>query len=404
VSETCTWAAAFHVHNPELQDDPYPRFEELRQHCPVARSEVAGGFYVFSRYDDVHHILQHPEVFSSTANTVPPVIDEIGPAIPTQIDPPEHTRYRQILAPAFTPNAVRRIEGSIRATAIRLLEPIAARGRCDFLAEFAVPFPCEIFVELMGLPTDDLPMFLAWKDEILRAGTSADREVMLRVMNGVRADLFAYLGAEYDRRSAAGIDEEDLIGALMRTGPDGEAPLDRDEFLRTSRLIFLAGLDTVTAQLGLAVDRLASDLRLRDELVRDPSLIPSAVEELIRYDSIVSMARKVVQPTEVGGQRLEPGDMVMVLLGSADRDEAHFDRPDEIDLHREANRHLGFGAGPHRCIGSHLARLELVVALEEIHRVLPTYRLDPDRPVRRHLGYVRGVDDLHLLLDPRTTA
>jgi cytochrome P450 len=363
----------------------------------VGWSEVMGGFWVVSRFEDCHYVLQHHDLFSARYNTVPPAqFTALGPDIPTHIDPPEHGKYRTILNPALSPDVAASLEPQMRQLVTQLLDPIVENGRCDFLEELAVPYPSQIFVRLMGLPPLDIGMFLDWKDQILR---THDPEGVRRVWDTVKVRLVEYFGAIYDRRSELDDPGQDLIGRLIRARYNGERPLTRDEFVRISCLVWGAGLDTVTAQLSLAIHYLGTHPDRRDELVADPGLIPSASEELLRYDSLVNDCRVATADVELGGQLIKAGDTVMLLYGAAGRDPEQFPNPNEVDFRRFPNRHLGFGGGAHRCVGSHLARLELRVAMEEIHRRIPTYRVDPSHPVERHFGYVRGIGSLHLVMD-----
>jgi cytochrome P450 len=191
---------------------------------------------------------------------------------------------------------------------------------------------------------------------------------------------------------------DDMIGKMLKARYAGERLLTLNEFVGMACLVWGAGLDTVTAQLSLAMLNLATDTSLRDRLVEDPGLIPSAIEELIRFDGIVNQCRVATQDVELSGVLIRKGDRVNVMTGASGRDPQQFADPESLDFTRPANRHFGFGAGAHRCVGSHLARLELRVALEEIHRRMPTYRIDPAQPPMRHFGLVRGVDRLHLVV------
>jgi cytochrome P450 len=391
------FARGFHLYNAELQDDPYPLVDQLRSKCPVAHSEQFGGFWVVTRYADCRFVLQHPELFSSVQNIVPDTrTTEIGPDIPTQVDPPDHPKYREILNPLLSPRVVAALQPRMRALVIELLDPIVAAGRCDFLNDFAVPFPSLIFVPLMGLPESDLDMFLDWKNKILH---TFDPEEKRKNFQTVNAELQAYFTNVFHERKRRGDPGDDLVGNLVKARFDGERPLGLEEFVGMSTLLWGAGLDTVTAQLALAIYHLATHPQLRDQLVADPSLVPGAVEELMRFDSLVNDCRKATQDIQLGDATIKAGDMVMVMYGAAGRDPKQFPDPYTLDFSRHPNPHFGFGGGIHRCAGSHLARMELRIAMEDIHTRMPGYRLDPDKPVARHFGYVRGLDSLHLVID-----
>ena len=390
------FARGFHLYNDELRDDPYPVIDRLRAQCPVARSDLLGGFWVVTRYQDCRFVLQNHALFSSVQNIVPDIrMTTLGPDIPTQIDPPDHGKYRQILNPLLSPRAVAPVEPRMRALATELIDVIAAAGRCDFLADFAVPFPSLIFVPLMGLPESDLGTFLDWKNKILHTTDEAQRAEIFETVN---AELQAYFTAVFHERRRRADPGDDLVGQLAQARFDGERLLSLEEFVGMACLLWGAGLDTVTAQLSLAIHHLATHPDLRDELAADLALVPTAIEELMRFDSLVNDCRKATADVEIGGKTIKAGDMVMVMYGAAGRDPEQFPDPYRLDLRRYPNRHFGFGGGIHRCAGSHLARLELRVAMEEIHARMPRYALDPDRPAERHFGYVRGLDRLHLVL------
>ncbi len=392
------WVRTLHPSSPDLRADPYPYYAQLRAECPVAHSEVGAGFWVLSKYDDIQYVLQHHELFTSSRGVTvdPATFTSLGPDIPTHIDPPEHTRYRKLMNPWFRPALVETMEPGMRESAIELIKPVVGQRSWDFLNDFAVPFPSAIFVALMGLPASELPMFLVWKEQLLRATTP---EELGEAFTTVKVDLREYFEQIYDERVAQPEPGDDLIGTLIAARLDGERPLDRSEFVRTACLMWGAGLDTVTSQLSLAMTYLGANPHKRDELVADPARIPNAVEELMRYESLVSECRVATQDVQIRDTTIREGDVVWLLFGSAGRDEDQFTEADEVDFDRSPIRHLGFGGGVHRCLGSHLARAELRIAMEEIHRLVPTYRLDPDVPPEAHSGYVRGVDRLQLLID-----
>lgn len=397
IFDAAEFARGFHLYNAELQDDPYPLVDQLRQQCPVAHSEQFGGFWVVSRYEDCRYVLQHPELFSSLQNVIPhSQTTKLGPDIPTQVDPPDHGKYRLILNPLLSPRVVNALLPRMRELVGEFIDDIVAAGRCDFLADFAVPYPSLIFVPLMGLPESDLDMFIDWKNKILH---TFDVDEKSKVFATVNAELQAYFTEIYHDRRRRTDPGDDLVGNLVKARFAGERPLTLEEFVGMSTLLWGAGLDTVTAQLALAIHHLATHPELRDQLVNDPSLVPGAVEELMRFDSLVNDCRKSTQDIELGGQAIKAGDMLMVMYGAAGRDPEQFPDPYSLDFTRHPNPHFGFGGGIHRCAGSHLARAELRVAMEEIHKRMPGYRLDESQPVSRHFGYVRGLDSLHLLVD-----
>jgi cytochrome P450 len=347
-------------------------------------------FYLVTRMADIRDTCQRPDVFSNSAIQV----DNPDPEyklIPEMLDPPEHGKWRKLLGPLFSPGAVDAMESNIRARFTEILDTVAPRGRCDYVADVALRFPNTIFLELMGMPIEDADQFQQWETAMVHAPDTSHPSFMAAV-NEV-TQYFAGLVAE--RCKSPG---DDLVSRAAGWTIDGE-PITEGDLLSFCLLMFQAGLDTVTAQLTYAMYYLATNPADQARIVADPSLIRSANEELLRYYSIVAPSRKVMQDTEVAGCPVKKGEMVLLPLSSANRDPAEFDRADEVILDREPNRHLAFGAGPHRCLGSHLARLELEVAMQLWHERIPQYRLDPDIPVKEHAGGLVGLNNLPLLWD-----
>lgn len=374
---------------------PHAVYARLRAELPVARQSFIGN-PVISRYEDVMWALRHPEIFSSEMDLEMALGTE-RPMIPQQIDPPRQTRFRKLLDPLFSRKRMQALEPGIRRHARDLIDGFADRGSCEFHREFAVPLPCTAFLHLLGLPPEELGLFLELKDGIIRPPAPPDEAAELRRETGRR--IYAYFDRALDERVAR--PREDLLTWLTTTELDGRK-LTREEMLDICFLLLLAGLDTVTATLGCSIAFLASNPEHRRRLVEDPTRIDAAVEELLRYETpVTAVPRLLKQDVEVAGVRLEKGQLVTLLLGAANTDEDRFPEADRVDFDRERNKHIAFGAGPHRCLGSHLARMELRVALEEWHRRIPEYRIAPGEiPIYtpgirevRHLPLVFGAGD-----------
>jgi cytochrome P450 len=350
---------------------------------------------VVSRYEDVCWAFRHPEVFTSAGGN-----GNLGeqPLIPLELDPPEHTKYRRLLSPEFVPREIAKLEPEVRRIVRGLIDGVATRGSCDFHQEVATPLPSEIFLTLMGLPADDLPHFLRWRDESIRPAVApGDFEGAQRIR-----DRSAHEISEYFRGAIARCREtpsDSLLSRIVHSTIDGE-PLSETELLGMSHLLLLGGLDTVTATLDCMVSFLATHPEHRHQLVDDPSLIPAAVEELLRWLSpVMVVPRSMKEDFEMGGVELQAGDSVMLAIGAANGDESEF--PDvEVDFHRQSNRHVAFGGSNHSCLGAHLARLELRVALEELHRRIPDYRIPEGTELHFSPG-IRQADPLPLEFDPR---
>jgi len=388
----------FDIHDDGLTPKVYERYAELQRECPVAWSEHHGGHWVLTRYADIHEVNRCPETFSNNPVAIPPNLGQDQPLIPLEIDPPEHTAYRQILTPLFSPARMQAMEPQIRRLVNDLIDGFAARGHCDLIEEFARPLPTAVFLGLMGWPQDDAPRLLKWTYDIIEGKPGGTDEESNEVRTAAGFEVYTYFAELLDQAYESPGD--DIISQLTRSQFDRERELSQFEILNIVFIVMLGGLHTVTGTLGNSIIHLAEHPDLRDRLVRHPELTASAVEELLRWESIVAPARRVTAPVEIGGVRMEPGDRVLLALGSAGRDPEEFPDADKVILDRDPNRHLAFGSGPHRCLGSHLARVELRVALEELHRRLPDYALDPAEPPILKLHQVKGVDRLTLRFTP----
>jgi cytochrome P450 len=317
--------------------------------------------------------------------------------IPQQIDPPAQTKYRKILDPRFSKKRMLELAPDVRRHANELIDGFVARGECEFDREFAVPLPCTAFLSLMGLPQSELPRFLRIKDMIIRPQTlmenpTAEGAQELRKEAG--RQIYAFFGDVIDQRTRQ--PGTDMVSYLLQTEIDGQR-LSREDILDVSFLLILAGLDTVTATLGCNIAYLAANPEQRRRIVAKPAAIPGAVEELLRWETPVTAVPRIVkQEVEVHGVKLKKGEMVTLLLGASNVDAAEFEGPEQVDFARERNKHLAFGGGPHRCLGSHLARMELEVAMRVWHERIPEYRIKPGEMPRYSAG-IREVQYLPLV-------
>ena len=372
--------------------DPQSIYNMLREHSPVLRTEQGGT--MIARHEDVEFALRHAELFSSDMDAIS--IGNVRPLIPLQINPPEHVKYRRLLDPLFAPKQVALLENDVRKLSNQLIDDFIDTGECEFNGAFAIPLPCTVFLRLLGLPLEDLDLFLQFKNNIIRPETR-DQEEYEKIQAETGQQIYAYFDKVLDERERQ--PRDDMLTGFLEADVDGNR-LTREDILDICYLFLLAGLDTVTASVGCMVSYLAQHPEQRQRLVDDPSQIPGAVEELLRWETPVpGVPRVVAEDVELGGEHLEPGERVTVLLGSANIDEHGFPEPENVDFERPANRHLAFGGGVHRCLGSHLARLELRVALEQLHERIPDYSIKPGEEPQYTMG-IRAVEHLPLVFTP----
>jgi cytochrome P450 len=375
--------------DPEMAAHPQPVFKAIRATDPVLAVEGVG--VVLARKAEIDEAFRHPEIFSSNMAAID--LKNIRPLIPLQIDPPAHKEYRKILDPIFAPREMAKLEEPLTALVNDLIDGFVDRDAIDFAAEFSVPFPSQVFLTLLGLPLGELPRFLAMKDGIIRpdqvTGAAWGSDEMHDHQRATALSIYDYFEEILDERTAERRD--DLLSRFLDTEVDGRK-LSREDILDICFLFLIAGLDTVTATLDCMFAFLAEHPDHRRQIVEDPSVIPAAIEELLRWETpVMGVARVAVEETSLGGCPIHEGDQVMVMLGSANTDEAEFADADEVRFDRETNRHLAFGGGVHRCLGSHLARLELRVAMREWHRRIPHYSITPGESLRYTSG-IRSID------------
>jgi cytochrome P450 len=380
--------------DPKTANAPHDTYRKLRAERVVRVIGFGGIPTVYiSSYDEAFWALRHPEIFSSAPEAIS--IGQEHPLIPLQVDPPDHAKYRRFLDPEFSPKRIAELEADAAGIVNGLIDGFIDGGRCDVHEEFATPLPSAIFLRLMGLPSSDLPMFLRWRDDTIRPNVDPhDFEAAVAVREQVGRDITTYFDAALDEQQRS--PGEGLMARIAH-GRVEDRPLTRGEQLGICHLLLLGGLDTVTATLDCEFAYLARHPDERARLVADPALTAGAVEELLRFESPVMMVVRVIkQDYELAGVQLYAGDHAVILIGASNCDDDQFGDAHVVNFAREANRHVAFGAGPHRCLGSHLARLELRVALEQWHRRIPDYRIADGVEVRYSSG-IRQAERLPLV-------
>jgi hypothetical protein len=369
-------------------------WDDLREHCPIAHTERWGGSWLPTTYADVTAIARDVEHFSSrSVGVVPPPEDEPGslPAgvPPISADPPEHTWTRRLLLPWFSNDRVAEYEVYTRQLCRSLVDDLATRRRGDAAAEYAQQIPVRIIGLVLGVPDEMSDTFTGWVRDILEFAHDTARR------SAARTELISYFAGEMETRR--GGDGTDLISTLLRTEHEG-APVSDAHILGTVALTLVAGVDTTWSAIGSALWHLASHEDDRRRLVAHPELIPTAIEELLRAYSPVTMARIVASDVEVSGCPMHEGERVLLNFPAANRDPEAFPQADVVQIDREVNRHVAFGAGIHRCAGSNLARMELRVAVEEWLARFPDFELDPKGEVTWAGGQVRGPRSIPVVL------
>jgi cytochrome P450 len=374
--------------NPEIVACPQPVYHRLQNECPVLETPVG---VVISRHEDVVFALRHPEIFTSDMDAIH--LGNDRPLIPLQINPPDHLKYRKLLDPLFAPREINKLESEVRGLANDLIDAFVDAGEVEYSEAFAIPLPCTVFLALMGLPQAELAHFLELKDNLIRPPGGFGAEEGFAVQRRTAVEIYDYFQRAIDERRAA--PRDDLITRFTQAEVEGYR-LSDEEILDICFLFIMAGLDTVTASLGCSMAYLAQHPEQRRELIADPGLVAGAVEELLRWEGVVpGAARYIAQDVELDGQPLKAGTPAHIIISAANVDPAEFPDPDVVDFHRADNRHLAFGGGIHRCLGSHLARLELRVSIEEWHRRIPEYEITPgDAP--RYISGLRAVEYLPL--------
>lgn len=401
MSAEIDWASFRHS-DPVYSADPTPVCKAMLD-AGVVRSDAWHGFWILSSYEHVLYAYQNPEIFTSYPNNIPAAdpdaegsgLGSVGRLIPIEIDLPDHTGYRRILADPFSPAAVAKFEPFVRERTAELVAPILERGHGEFISEFTAQLPSEIWCKMMGVPISDATNALDWAYKIFHGDPSAeDTGMEIRAQAGM--EIYMYLGGLVEERKQNPGD--DLISYLLASSFNNERELSLEEILNTAFFILGAGLDTTKGQLGFAMLYMASHPEERRRIVEDPSIIRLAIEELLRAHAPVTPGRTLSEDIEIGGVKMRKGEHVLLVPPAANLDTDAFPDPDTIDLTRQPNRHLAFGAGIHRCTGSHLARMTLRAAMEEIHRLMPEYHLDPSKQTAYAPWPVRGVEELHLVV------
>jgi len=394
----------FNPIGPEALSNPYPAYKALREQRPVHWNELFEA-WVFTRFEDVDAVLMHPD-FSAERNRarnrfsemVRQQQEQFGPfaQAPTMLtsDPPEHTRLRRLVSKAFTPRAVEDLRPRIREIVRGLLDGLEGRTEFDLVEEIAYPLPVIVIAELLGVPPEDRADFKRWSDDVVATlgGPFVSPAVIERARTSI-AELVAYMSGFIAERRAR--PRNDLISGLIAAEDNGQV-LSEMEIFTTTILLLIAGNETTTNLIGNAMYSLLTHPDQLELLRSDPSLMPSAVEELLRFNGPVQATGRVAKKDiEIGGVTVKEGQVALVLLGSANHDPAKFPDPERLDLRRNPTDHLAFGDGIHFCLGAPLARAEAQITFEELLARYPNLELAGE-PTWGGTFIIRGAKKLPL--------
>ena len=381
------WATDFSHLEPEWSADPYPIQDDLRQRCPIARTDRFGGGWLPTRYEDVAAIAHDTERFSSRSiimsNFRPPrELAPVGVTPPISSDPPFHHDARKLLLPAFTRSAVTNQEPSTRALCHSLIDAFEGRDVVDAAADYAQHIPMRVIADMLGFPQQDAPRFRGFVENALEGINLPVNERLARM-----AMLFDYLLEQIHGHIEN--PREDLTTFLINAELHGRK-LEPSHVAGTMALLLIAGIDTTWSAIGASLWHLAKTPGDRRRLGAEPGLLPTAAEEFLRAYAPVTMARLVKKGMHWRGVDMQADDWILLSFPAANRDPAQFDRAGEVVIDREVNQHAAFGLGIHRCIGSHLARMELRTALEVWLRRIPEFTLEDPSAVTWSAGQIRG--------------
>ena len=376
------WTTDFDILDPDWMRDPYVIFDDLRERCPVAHTERFNGAYLPVRYADIREIAYDTDSFSSRIVVLreqnPP---ERGGGPPLTSDPPRHRIARRALLPAFTPQAIDKLVPKTRAVCQELISAFADKGGCDGAVEYSQHVPVKMIAHMLGVKHADEDKFRDWVHGVFQTGITDDAALQTAL-----SEMTEYFRAQLpERRQNPG---DDLVSVLLAGRYEDGRPFTENHVLGSLRVLLLGGVDTTWSAIGSTLWHFATHDEDRQRIAREPGLLPIAIEEMLRAYSPVSMAREVVKDATVGGCPFQAGQKVLLAFPAANRDPSVFVDADKVIIDRKENRHVAFGLGIHRCIGSNLARMEMLVAAEEFMRRIPEFHLDGE--VEWSTGTVRG--------------
>jgi cholest-4-en-3-one 26-monooxygenase len=392
----------------EAGGPPYELFKHLRTESPVHWNDMPGdvGVWAITRYKDVFDVSLDQKTFSSQRSgailrTMEPDEYEVQKGLLINMDPPFHTKHRRLVSAGFAGKVIRNLEQNVRDVTTAILDEVTPLGACDFVDRVSAELPLQVIVEMVGVPKADRRKILDWTNTMIAFDDPEYGGASALAGQMAAAELFMYANelAEDREKNPRG----DVVSLLMQAEVDGER-LSRADFSAFFMLLLVAGNETTRNLISGGLLALIEHPEQRARLMADRSLLPSAIEEMLRWVSPVNVFRRTAtRDVEVGGQQLREGDKVALFYASANRDDSVFDEPDRLDITRTPNDHLAFGIGPHFCLGANLARLEIRVMFEEILRRMPDVELD-GKPERLRSYFINGIKRMPVRFTPSSAA
>jgi cytochrome P450 len=381
----------FDCQAPVLGNHLHSALAHLRSHCPVVRSDRHGGYWVVSRYEDVYHVAEDWQTFSSAEGLSIPPLPIAVRNIPIEIDPPQHRVFKRLISRYLTHAAVLPWEERTRDLVTRLIDNFIESGKCDFIAQFAFPLPAfSLFEMVLNAPPEELDYvgYLASKAHLPE---DPDGPQCWRALSEW---VLAFIESRRHQPP-----RDDVVDAVIAGEVDGR-PISNEEVVGVIQNLILGGLETTASALAMTMIRFCDQPAILRTLKRDPGLIPAAIEELLRLDGpLIAIARTTVRDAELGGENIKAGEKVLVYFASANHDQGEFPDPETFDLHRQ-NRHLAFGVGPHRCVGSNLARMNMRIALEELVARLDSISIHEGAELHFHATSTRAPREVPICFTP----
>ncbi|ORA19906.1 cytochrome P450 [Mycobacterium arosiense] len=389
-------AENFDHHSPEFRESAHEMLAAMRSRCPVAHSGQHGGFWALLDYGSVFDAARDDDLFNSYPSVGVPASGAPFPILPIESDPPQTQKLRQVTIKAFSPAQVEALRPRARRMARQMVNVFIERGHCDIVGELTTPMPAKLILVMLGFDESKYLQWVHWVHSMVHDRTHDEEKAGAAVM-----EMFGEIYKNMTERRESGDLGDDIFGRILGGQVDG-VPLDDTQILMYTVLMMLGGMDTTSGLTGNVLFELAERPELRQQLIDHPDLIKTATDEFLRHCTpTLGLARTVSRDAEFHGSQLRAGDRAILMWGAANRDPAVFEDPDAIRLDREnSQKHMAFGVGIHRCLGSHLARVMFQEMLGEVVERLPDYRLDGTPKRFEDAGEVWAVRELPIAFTP----